>query len=365
MSGQSGVSAKVYVLYTGGTFGMVASKRIRKRGKKQSSDLTGGDGLKPLALRELEAYLPAAEKLQPGLQVVVESLPHPIDSSSIQPADWLTIAERIAQNYDSFDGFIVIHGTDTLAYTASALSFIFENLAKPVVITGSQVPLLAQETDAADNYRLALRVAAHIGLSGRPLAEVIIAFAGKIMRGNRCRKMSASDWSAFHSPNCKPLASATRGGLRVHRHARRCPARQNEALALNKPIETAVIDITVFPGITVQFLASALDHNNLRGVVLRLFGAGNAPEMSWFLSALKQGIERRKLIAVAVTQCPHGSVRPGHYAAGAGLIDCGVLPGGDMTPEAALTKLMVMLPKIAQDDDKRLISMDLRGEITV
>ena len=115
----------------------------------------------------------------------------------------------------------------------------------------------------------------------------------------------------------------------------------------------------------MQFLASALDHNNLRGVVLRLFGAGNAPEMSWFLSALKQGIERRKLIAVAVTQCPHGSVRPGHYAAGAGLIDCGVLPGGDMTPEAALTKLMVMLPKIAQDDDKRLISMDLRGEITV
>ncbi len=357
MSSQSDVKIKIYVLYTGGTFGMAA--------KDQSIHQSVSACLEPLALQELEAYLPQADKMHPGLEVVIESLAQPIDSSSIQPADWLMIAGKITEHYETFDGFVIIHGTDTLAYTASALSFIFENLTKPVVVTGSQVPLLQPRTDATSNYRLALTVAAHIGLSGRPMAEVAVAFAGQVMRGNRCRKMSASDWSGFQSPNCKPLASARRGGLRIHRHAVRRPATLNAPFALNKQLETGVIDITLFPGMTPQFLAAVLDHDNLRGVVLRTFGAGNAPEAADFLAALKHGIDKHNLTVVAVTQCPHGSVRPGHYAAGAGLAACGVLPGGDMTPEAALAKLMVLLPKIAADGNKLLIISDLRGEMTI
>ncbi|HFB2048850.1 MAG TPA: L-asparaginase 1 [Hyphomicrobiaceae bacterium MAG_BT-2024] len=321
--------------------------------------------LKPQALWEIEPHLQVIAEAQFGLKIKFDSLDQPVDSSSMKPVDWLTIARRIACNYEYYDGFIIIHGSDTLAYTASALSFIFENLAKPVVVTGSQLPLLSARTDAANNFILALKIAAHVGLSGKPLAEVAVVFANKVLRGNRCQKISTSKRAAFASPNCKPLASVLQDGLQICRHAVRNSMRLGKPLVLNQQLETGVIDIALFPGISSQFLERVLNQEGVRGVVLRSFGAGNAPEAPDFLYMLKQKILERDLIVVAVTQCMHGSVRPGYYASGVGLIDCGVFSGGDMTPEAAFTKLMVLLPTINNYDNKKKISADLRGEITI
>lgn len=351
---RSKVSATIYVLYTGGTFGMAAS-----------SQSCAESELRPLPLDNLSSHLQAVGYSRYGLNIEIESFSLPIDSSSIKPEDWLVIAKRIARNYERFDGFVVIHGSDTLAYTASALSFIFENLNKPVVVTGSQVPLMSTPTDAIDNYLLALKIAGHVGLRGKPLTEVSVVFANKVLRGNRCRKVSTSNWSAFTSPNCRPLVSVMQDNLQFHRHAIRKSMSSEKPLSLNEQLEKGVIDIALFPGISLQFLERTLDYEGLRGVVLRSFGAGNAPEALDFLSILRQKILKRNLIVLVVTQCMHGSVYPRRYASGAGLIDCGVFSGGDITPEAALTKLMVLLPKLVEDHDKELVSINMRGEMTV
>ena len=347
---------QIYVLYTGGTFGMAPE------GKPNGTARAGP--LKPLVLEQLEAALPPAADAVPGLQVTIESLDRPLDSSSIHPADWLTIANKIKQNYTSFDGFVVIHGTDTLAYTAAALSFIFENLAKPVVITGSQLPLLSRKTDAVKNYQLALQAAAYPALNGQPIADVIVAFGGKILRGNRCRKMSASRTAAFSSPNCKPLGASMRGRLSMNNDVVQRPVAGGGQFQVNSDLETGVIDIGLFPGITPNFITRVLDDDRLRGVVIRTFGAGNAPETQEFLAALKEGLNKQGLIAIAVSHCPHGAVQPGRYAASTWLSLCDVIPGGDMTPEAALTKLMVFLPRIKHDNDKKLLQTNMRGEIS-
>lgn len=346
-----GNKAKVYVLYTGGTFGMAAGGQ-------------NGDGpLEPLPLEQLQAFLPPSDRVMPDIEVVVESLEPVLDSSSMQPLDWLAIAQKIKLNYQRFDGFVIIHGTDTLAYTASALSFIFENLAKPVVVTGSQMPLLAPGTDATDNFWLALQTAAFPVYDGQPLGEVVVAFSGVILRGNRCRKISASNRSAFASPNCKPLGMM-RDRLWIDRDMLRHPAQWGGALAINEPLETGVIDLALFPGITPRFIARVLDDDGLRGLVLRTYGSGNAPGAAEFLAALKQGLEKRRITAVAVSQCQHGAVQFGRYAASTGLADCGVIPGDDMTPEAALAKLMVLLPQIGSVEERRLLVKNLRGEIS-
>ena len=338
---------RVYVLYTGGTFGMA------------------GAPLRPMELAKLERSLPEATELAPGVQVTLERFERLIDSSSIVPADWLHIARRIARNYETYDGFVIIHGTDTLAHTASALAFMLQNLRKPVVITGAMLPLLEEGTDAVENYRLALMVAGHGALGLPAVPEVCVAFAGRVLRGCRSRKMGHAE-RPFDSPHYPPLAQLEDGSLRIFPDRLLPMPEEGAALRVHEKLDTNVLDITLFPGLRPQTLRAMLELPQAKGVVLRAYGAGNAPEDEAFLAVLKEAIQQRGRVVVAVSQVPYGKVAPGHYAASSGLLRAGVIPGVDLTPEAALTKLMVVMGQVGDDTQRisKLMQHPLHGEMS-
>jgi L-asparaginase len=277
------------------------------------------------------------------------------------PRDWVLIAERISSNYREHDGFVVIHGTDTLSYTASALSFMFENLGKPIVMTGSQLPLSNSRTDAALNYGHAVMIAGHKATDLPLIPEVIVVFASRILRGCRTRKMSASAWTGFESPNA-PALGAIGEHIKIYENQIRPAPAAGLALQLTTQLVPEVLDVSLYPGLTPAHLRSILSLDNVKGVVLRTYGTGNAPEDPDFLSALADGIAKEEKTVVNITQCPHGSVEMGLYAASVGLLDIGVISGLDMTPEAALTKLMVMLGNRVGDQIKLQMQINQRGE---
>jgi L-asparaginase len=340
---------KVYVLYTGGTFGM------------QPDLTTPGHPLRPMGLDDLTQSLPAASDLAPGAEVTLERFDRLLDSSSMNPDDWVNIARKIEHNYDDHDGFIVIQGTDTLSYTASALSFMLENLAKPVVITGSQLPLPNARTDAKLNYGHALQIAAYKATDLPRIPEVIVVFADKILRGCRTRKMSASSWTGFDTPNCPPLGEIGEHVRIFESQIRSAPASGLE-LQVNSALDPDVLDISLYPGLRPEHLKSILSLDSVKGVVLRTYGTGNAPEDASFLNALRTGIEKDNKTVVNITQCPQGSVEMGLYAASVGLLDNGVISGLDMTPEAALTKLMVTMGTRIGEQVKLQMQINQRGE---
>ncbi len=317
----------------------------------------------PLPLSGLKRLLPAAEAFCPGLEVVFDELVPLRDSSSMTPRDWITIARRIAENYDAHDGFVVIHGTDTMSYTASALSFMLENLAKPVVLTGSQLPLDDRRGDALANYGHALMIAGHKACGLPPIPEVVVVFADRILRGCRSRKMSASAWRGFDSPNCPPLGE-TGTRVRVFEERLRPAPPPDSGLKLITSLDERVLDITLTPALTPTQVRDLMRRDDVRGVVLRTYGSGNAPEDPAFLRALEEGIRHHGKVVVNITQCPQGMVEMGHYAASTGLIGSGVISGLDMTPEAALTKLMVLLGAHASDEAGRRMQRDMRGELS-
>jgi L-asparaginase len=343
------VLTKVYVLYTGGTFGMKPDLR------------TPGHPLRPMELNELESALPAASDLAPGAAVTLERFDRLLDSSSMNPTDWVNIARKIEENYETHDGFIVIQGTDTLSYTASALSFMLENLSKPVVITGSQLPLPNARTDAKLNYGHALQIAAYKATDLPRIPEVIVVFADKILRGCRTRKMSASSWTGFETPNCPPLGEIGEHVRIFESQIRPAPASGLD-LQVNSVLDPDVLDVSLYPGLRPEHLKSILSLDSVKGVVLRTYGTGNAPEDDAFLDALKTGIEKDSKTVVNITQCPQGSVEMGLYAASVGLIDNGVISGLDMTPEAALTKLMVTMGTRIGEQVKLQMQINQRGE---
>lgn len=346
-------NASVYVLYTGGTFGMHPDENLP------------GRPLVPLKFEALEELLPKAKRLMEGADIKVEfdSLPPDrlLDSSSMTPADWILIAQRIFDNYDDFDGFVVIQGTDTLSYTASALSFMFENLSKPIVITGSQLPLKNERTDAKLNYGHAVMVAGYKATDLPKIPEVIVVFADKILRGCRTRKMSASAWTGFESPNAPPLGEIGEHVRIFESQIRPGPA-PDLKVQLNTSLVPDVLDISVYPGLKAQHLRSILSLEDVKGVVLRTYGTGNAPDDKEFLKALSDGIKKEDKTVVNITQCPQGSVEMGLYAASVGLMEEGVISGLDMTPEAALTKLMVILGSRIGDQIKLQMQVNQRGE---
>ena len=341
--------AKVYVLYTGGTFGMKPDIK------------TPGHPLRPMELEELETELPEASDLAPGAEVTLERFDRLLDSSSMNPTDWINIARKIEQNYQSHDGFIVVQGTDTLSYTASALSFMLENLSKPVVITGSQLPLPNARTDAKLNYGHALQIAAYKATDLPRIPEVIVVFADKILRGCRTRKMSASSWTGFETPNCPPLGEIGEH-VRIFESQIRPAPPSGLDLQVNSVLDPDVLDISLYPGMRPEHLKSILSLDSVKGVVLRTYGTGNAPEDEAFIEALKTGIEKGNKTVVNITQCPQGSVEMGLYAASVGLLDNGVISGLDMTPEAALTKLMVTLGTRIGEQVKLQMQINQRGE---
>lgn len=314
------MSRRVHVAYTGGTFGMVPT----------ADGLRPGRGLAPL----LQSKLPPAGR--DGLpHWDLHEYPRLIDSADAQPADWHRIATDIASHYDAYDGFVVIHGTDTLAFTASALSFALAGLRKPVVVTGAQVPLAQSRSDAAGNLEAALRIA-----GGAPLPEVMVCFGSRLLRGNRATKVSAEAFDAFDSPNHPPLGRVGIG-IAIDR-ARLLPMPAREAFELVPPTPREVLLLRLHPGLSAALLERLLAPS-VAALVLQGYGAGNAPVgLPGFVDALAAA-SARGVVIVNVSQCAQGRVDPGLYATGTGLAAAGVVSGRDMTAEAALTRLHHLL----------------------
>lgn len=339
---------RILIIYTGGTIGMIENPE------------TGA--LENFDRNSLLRHIPELKRFQ--MQIEVETFGHPIDSSDMEPACWERIVRLIADNYDRCDGFVVLHGTDTMAYTASALSFMLENLGKPVVITGSQLPLGKLRTDGKENLLTSIEIAAARDADGLPMVpEVCIFFESRLMRGNRTTKINAEGFNAFRSYNLPSLAHA---GIHI-RYATHLIRRPTPD-AVFKPhfrLDNHVIILTLFPGIRSEFVESVCRIEGLKAVVLKTFGSGNAPQRPWLFDTLRR-LSRRGVIVVNVTQCSTGSVEMRRYRTGLGLLKAGVVPGYDATPEAILTKLMMLLGhNCSRDELIRRLGTDMAGEMTV
>jgi len=346
--------AKVYILYTGGTIGM-APEDDKPGSPLKPKPLFGVDGQKGLM-----DYLPATYK---NLDIKYEygEIP-PQDSSNLKLEHWVQMAQKIEAVYKDYDGFIILHGTDTMAYTASALSFMFENLGKPVVITGSQLPISAFRTDGVMNLANAINVAGYKASALPCIPEVVIVFADKILRGCRARKVSSSSWAGFDSPNFPPLGTIGEH-IRINTKLIRPMPAAGQTLQAITDFSESVMDISLFPGIKSSLLGKILAMEAIQGVVLRTFGAGNAPDYEAFFKVLEAAQAAGKTI-INTTQCVEGMVEMGLYAASSGLLERGVISALDMTPEAALTKLMWTLGTKLGDQIVPQMQVSQRGEQT-
>ena len=379
------MKTKIYILYTGGTIGMAPRDKedpfspLQPKplaelfeylpGFDKADDPTKFRGDDAKALAALNVGKDAAEQepfieLDNGNLIVFGSgsFEEPVDSSDVGPADWKRMAEMIAAVYDDYDGFVILHGTDTMAFTASALSFIFENLAKPVVVTGSQLPLIGIRTDAPLNLINAINIAGYQATDLPLIPEVVIAFADKIIRGCRASKVSSSNWAGFDSPNF-PLLGTIGEHIRVNTNYLLPPPGGNKKFFIKTDFDDNVFHLTIFPGFTVDQISKIVEDENTKGIVLRTYGTGNVPGDQEFLETLGGAIDDGKMV-VNLSQCTEGTVEMGLYEASSGLMERGVISGIDMTPEAALTKMMWTLG--TQFGEGRIMQMQInqRGEQT-
>lgn len=338
--------AHILILYTGGTIGMVEEPQNK--------------ALKPFDFDHLSDQVPELKKLDCSFEAV--SLDNPIDSSDMTPEIWMRLANQIKTSYYDYDGFVVLHGSDTMAYTASALSFIFENLAKPIILTGSQLPIGVIRTDGKENLLTAIQIAAERKPDGTALVnEVAIYFEYKLYRGNRTHKFSAEDFEAFDSPNYPVLAEA---GVHIKYNEKNLLPRTNLPFKLNKFSDEEIAILHLFPGIHYTVIDAILNLEDVKAVILYSYGSGNVPTDEAFIEKLAHAIEKGKII-LNVTQCQTGAVSQGKYVTSSRLNEIGVIGGKDITIESAVTKLMLLFGQdFTTEEIKNYLSCSLRGEIS-
>ncbi|MDY5998676.1 MAG: type I asparaginase [Candidatus Limisoma sp.] len=339
---------KIMIIYTGGTIGMIENPVTHS--------------LHPFDFTHLIDNVPKIKKLDYEINNI--QFHPPIDSANMDPERWVEIARSIADNYADYDGFVVLHGTDTMAYTASALSFMLENLHKPVIITGSQLPIGEVRTDGEENLITALQIAAATDIDGEPMVqEVAILFEDYLWRGNRSTKISADYFNAFKSNNYPYLAKI---GLDIQFHKERLLRNHaHRPLKVQYNLDRNVMFLTLFPGITETTLRHLLATPGIKGIVMKSFGAGNAPTDRWFVDAIHDAV-KRGIVIVNVTQCVNGGVNSERYMTGNAMSAAGVISGNDITSEAALTKLMYLFGMgLTADEVKKYLNFSLCGEVSI
>ncbi|PLK43764.1 asparaginase [Emticicia sp. TH156] len=340
-------ATSVLMIYTGGTLGMVYDSKSKS--------------LVPFVFSEILTNVPELHRLECELTTL--TLDKPIDSSNMQPADWVEMARIVYDNFQDYDAFVILHGTDTMAYTASALSYLLENLSKPVILTGAQLPIGVARTDARENLITALEIAS-AQINGRPVVpEVAIYFNSYLLRGSRAKKKESSQFNAFRSDNYPFLAEV---GVTIdYNFPFIRPYRTDLPLILHEKLDENVMILKLFPGLHRNLMHNLFKTTGLKGVVMETYGAGNAPSESWFLEELKQAIDAG-IVIFNVSQCDGGRVLQGTYQTSRQLQEIGVVSGSDITTEAAITKMMYLFGNEESPERVKFnLERDICGEMSV
>ncbi|MCS7078107.1 MAG: asparaginase [Bacteroidia bacterium] len=339
------MKSKVLVIYTGGTIGMV-----------KSSDNT----LVPYDLNTILTQIPELQRLDCELDFCIACAPA-LDSSNIQPQHWVTFAQIIQKRFHEFDGFVILHGTDTMAYTASALSFMLEDLTKPVIITGSQLPMNILRTDARENFITAVELASGYKKGMPNISEVCIYFGNMLLRGNRARKLHTDKFNAFESPNYPPLMEV---GVTLQYKNNFFSYEPKNTVNIFTELDTCVGWVNIFPGMSATHLEYALTNCEVKGYIIQVFGMGNMMNFEEYQEVLRK-VANNGTILYVLTQCISGGVRLGKYETSLPLLMAGAFSGSDITPEAALCKLMYLLGKYGVNKIKDFLGQSIKGEMTV